>query len=363
VPRAPHISLDERCDAVAEETSLMTAETELWAQRLWPQVRETEETGRLELSLPPTPEPDPPPLPVVRRRSPLMVALGGLGVLAVGVAAIDLAEFVSSAFAHGAGFGIVAVAAVAAGAGGAFYWLSCELRGLLRLRSAERLRRLIPSALAGELKRELDEAAAILGRDPLLAGPVAGYRAVLEAHHSGGDALELFTRFVLGPADRLAQAATRRAAAQAFAINAVSPTMLTDTLFFAARALRLVREIAEIYGQRPGLAGTVHLLRRLIGGAGLVGAVDVAGGVLVQQLGGAVLERISANAAESAYAAQKMARLGLVAMALCRPVGFGPGEAPSLGGLVRDLLKPGPDRAAGLTAEPTDQADPRRKIG
>ncbi len=336
----------------------MTAETERRAQLLRPRVVETAETGRLDLSLPPSPEPDSAPLPAARRRSPLAVALCGLGLLALGIAAIDLVEFVDGAFAHGAGFGVAAMAAVAAGAAGACYWLFCELRGLLRLRSAERLRRLIPSALARELKREIDEAAAILGRDPLLRGPVAGYRAALETHHSGGDALELFTRFVLAPADRLAQAATRRAAVQAFAINAVSPTMLTDTLFFAARAMRLVREIAEIYGQRPGLAGTVHLLRRLIGGAGLVGAVDIAGGVLVQQLGGAVLERISANAAESVYAAQKMARLGLVAMALCRPVEFRPGEAPSLGGLVSGLLKPGPERTAGRTEE----ADPARKI-
>src|SRR5204863_512734 len=96
-----------------------------------------------------------------------------------------------------------------------------------------------------------------------------------------------------------------RAATQAFAINAISPTALLDTLLFAARALRLIREIAEIYGQRPGLAGTVHLLRRLASGAGMVGAVDLAGGILVQQLGGAVMERLSASAAESAYAAQK----------------------------------------------------------
>ena len=55
----------------------------------------------------------------------------------------------------------------------------------------------------------------------------------------------------------------------------------------------------------------MHLLRRLAGGAGLVGAVDLVGGVIVQQFGGAVLERLSASAAESAYAAQKMARLGI----------------------------------------------------
>jgi putative membrane protein len=148
----------------------------------------------------------------------------------------------------------------------------------------------------------------------------------------------------LVPADQLAQTAIRRASAQAFAINAISPTALLDTLLFAARAMRLIREIAEIYGQRPGLAGTVHLLRRLAGGAGLVGAVDLVGGVLVQQLGGAVVERLSASAAESAYAAQKMARLGIIAMALCRPIDFRPGEVPSLRGLVSGLLRPGGER-------------------
>ncbi|MGH7031375.1 MAG: hypothetical protein ACREEZ_13215, partial [Stellaceae bacterium] len=175
----------------------MTVETEPRRERLLPRILETEQTGRLELGLPSSQEPAPAPLPLGRRRSPFAVALCGLGLLALGVIAIDLFEFIGGAFAHGAGFGVVATAAVAAGAGGALYWFFCELRGLLRLRSAERLRRLIPSALAGELKRELDEAAVILGRDPLLAAPVASYRGALEAHHSGGDALELFSRFVL----------------------------------------------------------------------------------------------------------------------------------------------------------------------
>ena len=178
----------------------------------------------------------------------------------------------------------------------------------------------------------------------MLRDAVNSYRAVLEPHHTGHDALELFSRFVLAPADQLAQAAIRRAAAQAFAINAISPTVLLDTLLFAARAMRLIREIAEIYGQRPGLAGTVHLLRRLVRGAGLVGAVDVIGGVIAQQFGGAVLERLSASAAESAYAAQKMARLGLVAMASCRPIEFRPNEMPSLSGLVSGLLSQGQRR-------------------
>jgi putative membrane protein len=322
----------------------MSVEAERSLEKLRPRILETEETGRLDLAPSPTPAEDLPAPPIRRSRSPSRIAAAGLGVLVLGLIGIDLVEFIDGAFTHGAGLGIVAIAAVTAGVCGAGYWIAAELRGLWRLRSAERLRKLIPFALTDELETEIDAAATILGRDPLLREAVARYRAVREPHHSGPDALELFSRFVLAPADRLAESSIRRAATQAFAINAVSPTALLDTLLFAARVLRLIREIAEIYGQRPGLAGTVHLLRRLASGAGMVGAVDLVGGVLVQTLGGAVVERLSASAAESAYAAQKMARLGIIAMALCRPVQFRPGEVPSLRSLVSGLLKPAADQ-------------------
>jgi len=71
--------------------------------------------------------------------------VAGLGILALGIVGIDLVQFIDGAFAHGTGFGVFALTAVAAGCGGAGYWLMVELRGLLRLRSAERLRSLIPS--------------------------------------------------------------------------------------------------------------------------------------------------------------------------------------------------------------------------
>jgi putative membrane protein len=317
----------------------MTIEVEPGRERLGPRIIETEETGRLDLSVPLVPQASLPSQPATRSRLPVAAAAAGIGILVVAVLGMDLAEFIGGAFAHGTALGVVAAAAVGAGCGGAGYWLATELRGLLRLHSVERLRRLIPSAVSSELKREIDTAAAIVARDPLLVEAVGRYLAVLEPHHTGRDALELFSRLVLAPADQLAEAAIRRAATQAFVINAVSPTGLLDTLLFAARAMRLIREIAEIYGQRPGMAGTAHLLRRLIGGAGLVGAVDLVGGILVQQLGGAVIERLSASAAESAYAAQKMARLGILAMVQCRPVDFEPGQIPSLRRLVSGPLK------------------------
>ena len=317
----------------------MTVEVERGRERLGPRIIETEETGRLELSVPLLPQANLPSPPATRSRWPVAAAATGIGILLAAVLGIDVVQFIDGAFAHGTVLGVVAATAVGAGCAGVGYWLATELRGLLRLHSVERLRRLMPSAVSSELKREIGTAAMIVARDPLLGEPVRRYLAVLEPHHTGRDALELFSRLVLAPADQLAEAAIRRAATQAFVINAVSPTGLLDTLLFAARAMRLIREIAEIYGQRPGVAGTAHLLRRLIGGAGLVGAVDLVGGILVQQLGGAVIERLSAGAAESAYAAQKMARLGILAMVQCRPVEFEPGQIPSLRRLVSGPFK------------------------
>ena len=118
----------------------MTTEADPIRERLRPRIVETAETGRLDLGLPAIPEPGLAPPPARRFPAPFAVAMAGLGILVAGVVGIDLAQFVDGAFAHGTGVGVLAAVAVAAGAGGALYWLMAELRGLLRLRSAERKR-------------------------------------------------------------------------------------------------------------------------------------------------------------------------------------------------------------------------------
>src|SRR6202035_1726201 len=101
----------------------MTVETEPPRERLRPRILETEETGRLELNLQLAPETNLPSRRTRRLRSPVRVAATGLGILVLGLIRIDLVEFIDGAFAHGAGLGIAATAAVAAGCGGVVYWL------------------------------------------------------------------------------------------------------------------------------------------------------------------------------------------------------------------------------------------------
>ena len=95
---------------------------------------------------------------------------------------------------------------------------------------------------------------------------------------------------------RSAEAIVRRASARAFGITAISPTAITDALFFIACSVRMVREIAACYGHRPTAFATAHLLRQLVVEAGKLGAVDFAGATLTQHLGGAVAERVARGA-------------------------------------------------------------------
>ena len=78
-----------------------------------------------------------------------------------------------------------------------------------------------------------------------------------------------------------------------------------------------------------GCQAALALLTDRFVDVGLV-VVDLAGMTLTQHIGGALAERIATNTAESMYAGQRMARIGLITMGMCRPVPFQPSEVPGL---------------------------------
>jgi putative membrane protein len=168
---------------------------------------------------------------------------------------------------------------------------------------------------------------------------IEAFQRQVQLHHATAQQIEILSRTVMKPLDRRAEAHVRTAVVRAFGITAISPTSLTDAVFFLACGVRMVRAIAASYGHRPTAATTIHLLRRLVLEAGKLGAVDIASASLVQHLGGAVTERLATSAADALYAAYRMARLGIIVMDLCRPIPFQENEVPSVTSLVGNVLR------------------------
>ena len=200
-----------------------------------------------------------------------------------------------------AGFGLL----------GAGLWR--ELRALFALRRVDQLRADLASGEAGRIVTAAREWAA--EADPALL-------PALRAVNDPDAALALLRA---GPGQRLREAAEalgRTAAVQVVAGIAAMPSPALDVALVGWRGVRLVRQVAALYGVRPGLLGTLSLLRRTALSATLVGA-DGDG----RQHGGAraALEPAagparSARSAGAGVAARRMLVLARAAAAACDPV-------------------------------------------
>ena len=113
-------------------------------------------------------------------------------------------------------------------------------------------------------------------------------------------------------------------------VTALSPRAVLDVVFVAAQVVRLTRRIAEIYGGRPGLLGFIKLARSI--GAHLVvtGGMAVGDTVLQGLVGHGIAAKISSRMGEGVLNGLLTARVGLSALAVCRPAPFHAVKPPSV---------------------------------
>ena len=111
-------------------------------------------------------------------------------------------------------------------------------------------------------------------------------------------------------------------------VTAISPRAVLDVIFVVAQIIRLVRRIAEIYGGRPGLLGLIKLARSIGAHIAITGGMAVGDSLIQQLVGHGIASRISAKMGEGVLNGLLTARVGLSALAVCRPAPFAVDEAP-----------------------------------
>ena len=113
-------------------------------------------------------------------------------------------------------------------------------------------------------------------------------------------------------------------------VTAISPRAILDLLFVAAQVVRLTRRVAELYGGRPGLFGFFALLRSIGAHLAITGGMAVGDSLLQQVVGHGIASRISARLGEGVLNGLLTARVGLSAMAVCRPAPFEVDKPPGV---------------------------------
>lgn len=271
---------------------------------------EEEPTARLEPSLPAviaSADPAPP-------TGTAALALLGVVVLALGLAGLSVGNFVADQFDRAAWLGWTTLGVAGAGFGLIGAGLLRELRALLALRHVDGLRVAFVSGNGGQMM----QAAVSWSRT------VPGGSAVAPALQAVNDPDAALALLRAGPCRTLREAADRlgrAAAVQAVAGIAAIPSPALDVLFVAWRGVRLVREVAALYGMRPGVLGTLGLLRRAATAATMVGVVNLAGNTAAQAvLSSPLLAHALGDAAAAGVAARRLLVLARATALACDPV-------------------------------------------
>jgi putative membrane protein len=257
--------------------------------------------------------------PPEERRGIGQIALvaGGLSILIVGLMAVESLAYVVTLWERAPWLGMIGAGVVALALLLLFWALWREIASLMRIRSVEAWRKALdPNAT--DVKAARAAALGFLSAVKDEAGPIREAQAAV-SRTDDLTAIRDAVEAVLTRLDAKAAAASRAAAAQSFGMTAVSPAASWDALLFAWRGVRLIRQIADIYGMRPHLIGTVTLMRRVMTSASLVAAADIAGNMVSHAiLTNPWAQKIAGEVAGATVSAQRMHRLGRVAAASCR---------------------------------------------
>ncbi|MCU0911676.1 MAG: YcjF family protein [Rhodobacteraceae bacterium] len=230
-----------------------------------------------------------------------------------------------------------------------------ELAALSRLARVDRLHREAEAALASG---EAGRARAVAGRlSALYAGrpELAQGRerlAARVAEQFDADAVfALAEAELLAPLDAQARIEIEGAARMVATVTALVPVALADVAAALTANIRMIRRIAEIYGGRAGLLGSLRLARSVVTHLVATGAVAVGDDLIGSVAGGGMLAKVSRRFGEGVVNGALTARVGIAAMEVCRPLPFRTLPRPRVTNVLQraltGLFGSGRDEAAG----------------
>jgi putative membrane protein len=299
-----------------------------------------------------TPETDPALLPVPlepvivpERRGPgwgtvFWSAVAGLILFGLGLSVVNLVE---DLFARSEGLGYLGLGFALAAALALVIVIAREAFGLIRLATIEKLHLRAAEVLASDDRAEsriiVQDLIKLAHQNPHLARA----RATLAGHAGdiidGADMIRLAERELMTPLDSEARRLVSAAAQRVSLVTAVSPRALVDVLFVFLTSLRLIRQLARLYGGRPGALGMIALMRHVIAHVAITGGMAASDSMIQQVLGHGLAAKLSQRLGEGVLNGLLTARLGLAAIDVTRPLPFTALPRPALADLAKDLLR------------------------
>ena len=264
----------------------------------------------------------------------------GLVLLGVG---LGVTEMIENLFARSESLGVLGLALAFVAALALAAVTARETISLIRLAAIEKLQARAAAVLLSDDRAEsrsiVRELIKIAHRNPQLARARVALQGHVDDIIDGADMIRLAERELMTPLDAEARRLVSSAAQRVSIVTAVSPRALVDVLFVFVAALRLIRQLARLYGGRPGTLGMIRLLRHVIAHLAITGGMAASDSLVQQVLGHGIAARLSQRLGEGVLNGLLTARLGLAAIEVTRPLPFAALPQPMLADLAKDLVR------------------------
>jgi len=266
-------------------------------------------------------------VPPQRRRagwgSILAASIVGLVLLA---GSLWIAEFVSRTLSRDDWLGWLALGLASTAGIAALALAIKEIAGLWRMTRLTHLRRDAETAQRRSdpklERRVIDQLKAHLARSRESRWDLQRFREEERHMREPGALLSLADRVLLKRADADARRIVYESARRVGLVTALVPIGFIVVLFVLFENLRMVRRLAATYGGQPGFFGGLKLAWWILGHMAATGAIALTDDLWGQLLGQDVLRRVSRKLGEGAFNGAMTARLGVAAIAVCRPLPF-----------------------------------------
>ncbi|MET0483285.1 MAG: TIGR01620 family protein [Aestuariivirgaceae bacterium] len=223
-----------------------------------------------------------------------------------------------------------------------------EVIGLIRLNALGTIQddaaKAIAAGDAAAAQQALRHLRRLYGRRPELAAALVD----LDRHEHDimdpADRMRIAERDIVSRLDETAGRVITRASRRVTLTTAVMPAAALDILFVAAINLRMLRDLATLYGGRPGFIGTLRLARMVLSHLAVTGGLALTDNIVQHVLGRGLIGRLSARFGEGAVNGIMTARIGLAALDICRPLPFITRPKPGLAEFLQQVGDFSPER-------------------
>ncbi len=276
------------------------------------------------------------------RLTPWLWLVASLGLLLLGVFVVDTYTFVVQQYQTSLFLGTLFSLIIASIISATLILSYRSYRNIQKLRTVMDLQQLgqhlIMENNYGKAIPYLNQLAEFYQHRPQIRTRIDQFYVTLVDTHSDREMCQLFSKQVMSDIDQQAYRIVTKNSKETALMLMLSPFALLDTLLTLWRNLKMIREIANLYGGKPGILGSISLSTVVIQNLIYAGASEIIEDGIAESLGKSVLSVFFAQAAQALGSGLMTARVGLKAMQVCRPLPFTESERPRLKEVRRDMV-------------------------